>query len=537
MSKGVDMFTQTENAKVAAREDVMSDGLDIWNSLDAHEEDNARIEADARRGTVAPCGTVVQTNSDARMSRGSGLGWRVASYARLSREDKVRGESDSIAGQRTLIADWAARQGDVQVVASYVDDGYSGATFDRPGFMRMIDDAKRGLFDTIVVKDLSRFGRSYLDCGSWIERELPRLGVRLYSVTDDFDSMRQWDYNTALLLPMKNLINEMQVITTSEKVRASLAAKRERGECVANFAPYGYMKDPLDRHRLVVDPEAARVVQHIFALRLMGRSATAIAEELNDEGVPSPLVRKMQLGSEYRTGFGALNAKNTNAARNFATVSNAGSISGLGCAGTSADEANIMAANSSDEVSDMRETGNVSGATYSDVSSARALPRWHAKTVVRILRNETYVGTLVQGKTRRPNWRAGAVTHVPESEWVKSCGTHEPLVNHDAFARVQETVRSRASESHIVSDVLLSVHLFCDSCQAPMRRISVTSKGKRYHYFVCSTHRKNPRLCSTHSVPMDKLAQEVRAYLERNMSASDPAVMCIHVSENGSICD
>ncbi|MBQ9042803.1 MAG: recombinase family protein [Eggerthellaceae bacterium] len=299
--------------------------------------------------------------------------WRAASYTRLSREDQMAGESNSIASQRKLIDDWAAERSGVQIVARYSDDGWSGATFDRPGFQQMIADAQAGRFDTIVVKDLSRFGRSYLDCGSWIERELPRLGVRLYSIADDFDSMQSWDYNMALLLPIKNLMNEMLVITTSEKVRTSLAAKRRRGEFVSNFAPYGYVKDPADPHRLRIDPEAADVVRRIFDWRLEGRSAREIARMLNARGIPCPTLYRQAHGSSYQNCF---------------------------CGEESV--------------------------------------RWHAKTVLRILRNEVYTGALAQGKTRRPNWRLHMGMPVPRDQWQRTERAHEAVVSRDDFEAVAQ---------------------------------------------------------------------------------------------------
>ena len=299
--------------------------------------------------------------------------WRAASYARLSRDDGNDGYSESIVGQQKLIEKWVASRPDVHLVASYADDGYSGATFERPGFIQMIEDARAGMFDTIIVKDLSRFGRSYLDCGTWIERELPKLGVRLYSISDDFDSMKEWDYDMAILFPFKNLVNEMQVITTSQKVRASLEAKRQRGEFVRNFAPYGYVKDPNDKHKLVVDADAAAVVVRIFSDFISGKAASQIARELNDEGVEPPSAHRKRLGQNYHTNF-----------------------------------------------------------------NSKKVPQWHAQTVLRILRDETYTGLLAQGKTRKTSWRMKQSISVPPEQWARTPDAHEPLVSEVDFAAVQE---------------------------------------------------------------------------------------------------
>lgn len=366
--------------------------------------------------------------------------WRVASYARLSREDDASGISESIIGQQQIIESYVSQRGNAEIVAQYVDDGYSGATFDRPGFMRMIEDARNGLFDTIVVKDLSRFGRSYLDCGSFIERELPSMGVRLFSITDNFDSMRKWDYNMALLVPMKNLMNEMQVIMTSEKVRASLAAKRARGECVANFAPYGYVKDPDDRHRLVVDEVAAVTVRRIFWMRLNGASASGIARTLNNEGIPSPYAHRM-------------------------------------------------------------------GAEDPAVSS-----RWHAKTVLRILRDETYTGTLVQGKTERLSWRMRTSVRVPSEQWVRTPNAHVAIIDADTFGHVAAMVerRQNVQPSWVGNtyDEFAPEALKCPGCGGSMAYVRVRRSGKTYAYFTCAAHRRNPRVCSPHSIRVEELLSQ-----------------------------
>jgi len=375
----------------------------------------------------------------------NGNDWKVASYVRLSREDGVNGESNSISSQRKIIEDWAREQPNVALVAEYVDDGYSGATFDRPGFKRMIADARNGRFNTIVVKDLSRFGRSYLDCGSWIERELPRMGIRLFSISDNFDSMTRWDYNMSLLLPMKNLMNEMQVITTSEKVRTSLSAKRARGEFVANFAPYGYEKDPFDRHRLVPDPLAADVVRRVFSLFLGGESASCIARRLNSESIPSPAKYRAMNGSRYRTCF-----------------------------------------------------------------SGQKESSWHASSVLRILRNETYTGTLIQGKTCCANWRTHVYTPVQPDEWQKIDGSHEAIVSKTEFLDAQALLDacSRTSRQHVPS----IGQIYCGNCDSRMRRIQVRSSGRTYAYYACSTHRKNSSRCKARYIREEELVAAVSSW-------------------------
>ena len=232
----------------------------------------------------------------------AGRPWKVAAYLRLSREDDREGQSASITAQERIVRDWARDAGH-EVVAVYKDDGYTGTSFDRPGFARMIEDARAGAFDTIAVKDQSRFGRDYLNFGRWVDAELPAMGVRFYSIAEDFDSSRPRDYGTALKFPIVNITNEMYAANSSQKVKQSLDMRRRNGMFVGNFAPYGYAKDPADNSRLVIDPVAADNVRRIFRWRLEGMSPRAIADALNSMAVPCPLDHKRAGGSRQANPF------------------------------------------------------------------------------------------------------------------------------------------------------------------------------------------------------------------------------------------
>ena len=232
----------------------------------------------------------------------AGKPWKVAAYLRLSREDDRDGQSASITAQERIVRDWARDAGH-EIVAVYRDDGYSGTSFERPGFARMIDDARAGAFDTIAVKDQSRFGRDYLNFGRWVDMELPAMGVRFYSIAEDFDSSRPRDYGTALKFPIVNITNEMYAANSSEKTKQSLAMRRRNGMYVGNFAPYGYAKDPADNSKLVIDPVAADTVRRMFRWRLEGMSPGAIADALNSMGVACPLDHKRASGSRQANPF------------------------------------------------------------------------------------------------------------------------------------------------------------------------------------------------------------------------------------------
>ena len=230
-----------------------------------------------------------------------------ALYLRLSRDDiedgSVKTESDSIANQRELLRSFVKSQPDIQIFDIYVDDGYSGGNFDRPEFKRMTKDIESGKVNCVIVKDLSRFGREYIEAGRWIEKIYPALNVRFISVTDQFDSNTADFSEKSFVVPVKNFLNESYCRDISGKVRSHQKIKREKGEFIGAFAPYGYRKDSENKNRLVVDAEAADVVRKIFAWKMEGFSLGAIAEKLNERQVLSPKAYKKANGENYNSGF------------------------------------------------------------------------------------------------------------------------------------------------------------------------------------------------------------------------------------------
>ena len=234
--------------------------------------------------------------------------YHAAIYVRLSKEDgdvagASKAESNSISNQKELIRDFLKDKEDIVVVSERVDDGYSGSSFERPSFKLMLEDIKKGVVDCVVVKDLSRFGREYIDSGRYIERLFPALGVRFIAVNDGYDSLEGKDQSDEIIIPFKNLINDAYCRDISVKIRSHLEVKRKNGEFIGSFAPYGYQKDEGCRNRLVVDPVAAGVGRDIFRMKLHGMSQDAIAGRLNDMGVLSPMEYKSASGSNYQTSF------------------------------------------------------------------------------------------------------------------------------------------------------------------------------------------------------------------------------------------
>lgn len=279
--------------------------------------------------------------------------YRTALYLRLSREDGDKTESDSIANQRTLLEAYAIDHPELCIVDEFVDDGYSGSNFERPAFQNLFRELEQGTINCILVKDLSRFGRNYIEVGRYLERIFPVMRVRLIAVTDNYDSQSAWKTSDSIMVPMRNLLNDAYCRDISVKIKSQLAVKRKRGDFVGSFAAFGYRKDPANHTRLIVDELAAETVQDIFRWKISGMNNQGIADRLNAEKVPSPAARKLQSGAKLSLHF-----------------------------------------RKSDE------------------------PPWSAKAVDRILHNEVYTGKLVQGKTRRLDYRSKKKMNVPMRDWT-----------------------------------------------------------------------------------------------------------------------
>lgn len=218
----------------------------------------------------------------------------VGLYARLSSEDNGK-DSDSIESQIELMEKYIAENPTMKKAAAFIDNGYTGTNFERPGFQQMIEAAQAGTINCIVVKDLSRLGRNYLETGSFLERIFPFLGVRVIAVNDNYDSA-SLSSNSELAASLSNIINDFYAKDISRKVFSALAVKMANGEYIGAWEKYGYLKDPANKNRLIVNPETAPVVQQIFQWRSTGMSYMGINKRLNEMGVLSPGQYKAERG-------------------------------------------------------------------------------------------------------------------------------------------------------------------------------------------------------------------------------------------------
>lgn len=228
--------------------------------------------------------------------------YRAALYIRLSREDGDKTDSDSVVNQKRLLTNFAQAQPDIASYRYYVDDGWSGANFDRPDFTRMMADVYAQDIDCVIVKDSSRFGRNASESGRYIGEVFPRLRVRYIAVNDAIDSGRSQGVAIDFLNnSMRGMINEYYVAANSESIRSTLDMERRRGDFIGSFAKYGYKKDPADHHKLLVDDEAAGIVREIYRMYLNGSGIRTIVRYLNNSGVPNPSTYKCSQGLNFQS--------------------------------------------------------------------------------------------------------------------------------------------------------------------------------------------------------------------------------------------
>ena len=229
--------------------------------------------------------------------------YKAAIYLRISRDDEDKSESDSIQNQRDLLKAFIDKDPQIELIDEFVDDGYTGTNFDRPGFMKMMEMVQNDCINCIIVKDLSRLGRNYIETGKYIDKIFPMAGVRFISVNDNYDSCRGFNDADQIVIPFKNLINDSYCRDISMKIRSQLDIKRKNGKFIGAWAGYGYKKDPNDKTHLIIDEPAAEIVKLIFNMKLEGYSASKIADYLNEMGVLTPLQYKRSLGMNCNVGY------------------------------------------------------------------------------------------------------------------------------------------------------------------------------------------------------------------------------------------
>ena len=228
-----------------------------------------------------------------------------AMYIRLSMEDEdvslnQKEESNSVSSQRELLESFIGNHSELKdtKVQEYCDDGFTGTKFERPGYMKLMEDVRADKISCIVVKDLSRLGRDYIEVGSLLEQILPLYQVRVIAVNDNYDSDNYDGSTGGMNVAFKNLIYMLYSRDLSNKVSSAMHTRILKGENISGQLRYGYVKDPNDKHKIIVDPEAAEVVKLIFELTAQGKSKTEVANYLNAQGIDTPSAYKKRKGSK-----------------------------------------------------------------------------------------------------------------------------------------------------------------------------------------------------------------------------------------------
>lgn len=216
--------------------------------------------------------------------------WTIGLYPRLSFDERTDEESNSVANQIKMMKDYLLDKNDIIIYKSYPDDGYTGTDFNRPGYKKMLEDIQKRKINAVIVKDLSRLGRNYIEVGNFIDEIVPQYGLRFISVNDNVDSFKNPNIMNSLEIPFKNLMNESYSKDTSKKMRTSLQTSKKSGNFIGKFSPYGYLKDPDDIHKLIIDDDAATVIKRIFQCALKGKSKQQIIKELVNNNIPTPSV-------------------------------------------------------------------------------------------------------------------------------------------------------------------------------------------------------------------------------------------------------
>ena len=236
---------------------------------------------------------IAKTNNNKTYNGGEKI---TALYGRLSRDDELVGDSNSIVHQKDMLAKYAKEHGFTNT-AFYIDDGFSGTNFNRPDFQRMMSDAEEGKIATIIVKDMSRFGRDYIMVGYYTEIYFPNSDIRFIAINDQVDTVSAMDND---FTPFKNIMNEWYAKDTSKKIKAVLKTKGNSGKHLSTLPPFGYKKDPNDKEKWIVDEEAAATVKEIFDLYIGGLKINDIAKRLTEEGKETPQLYAMKRGLKYR---------------------------------------------------------------------------------------------------------------------------------------------------------------------------------------------------------------------------------------------
>ena len=301
-----------------------------------------------------------------------------ALYLRISVDDDNSDESNSVVNQRDLLRRFVKADPVLSTghILEFIDDGWSGTNFERPQVKKLLDLARRGGVQCIIVKDVSRWGRNYVEVCEYLDQIFPFLGIRFISLGDSYDSEAHQGRTTPMDIAFSSLIHDIYSKDLSQKVRQSYFDRTKKGEYLCGNAPFGFVKSAVEKNRLVIDEEAAMVVRRIFDLACEGESTTQIAAALNGDGVDTPYMYLMRKGRVSKPNVSAVNDR-----------------------------------------------------TF-----------WTDDTIRKILYSQNYIGVQISGRYRAAKPGSSKRVRLPESEWIRVPGAHEAIVTEEIFDRANKTV-------------------------------------------------------------------------------------------------
>ncbi len=369
--------------------------------------------------------------------------YRVGLYIRLSKEDEGEGPSQSVTNQQSLLEEFVLKHR-LSVFDLYIDDGWSGTSFDRPAFQRLVADVEAKKVNMVITKDLSRLGRDYILTGHYMERFFPEHQVRYISLLDGIDTGVDSTAND--ITPFRAIMNDMYAKDISKKIKSVKHDQQRKGLFIGGKPMYGYRLHPTEKNKIVVDEAVAPIVRRIFALALAGISCRQIAATLNAEQVPSPAI--------------------------YAGIHN-------------------------------KKPGPYTGL-------------WSSERISDMLQNETYIGNMVQGRSRKISYKSKRCVKQKPDDWIVVAGTHEALVSLEDFQHVRRQLESRKHTRSRSYDFLLKGLIHCHECGYPLAVVNrKKANGEDCLYFVCRTYQRFTKagVCTCHSIKEQTVTEAVIAEL------------------------
>lgn len=369
---------------------------------------------------------------------------KIALYIRLSVEDVMKvDESESIINQRLYLNDYVRQNNEFNgfEVEEFVDDGYSGTHENRPSFQRMLSEVKLGKIQVILVKDLSRFMRDYIALGDYLENIFPFLGIRFIAINDGYDSLKEKGNGTDLDVQFRSLLYDFYAKDISTKVKTVTTELKKQGKFLGWSPPLGYMRDPENKYKIIIDEETAWIVKKIFNLALEGLSTRKIASIMNTEKIPTPNIRKKEL---------------TNMTYDKKII----------------------------------------------LSKTRKGSTWSHGTILKVLDNELYTGTYVFNMFEKSQYKTGNSRIKPKDEWGRVENHHEAIIPREDFEQVQKLKQRKCFLERKNTDYEwrmkspLQGFAKCPSCNHILtllqtKNVLATGEVKKYRYFFCQTCKIN----------------------------------------------